>query len=602
MTDLLPAEDAVKTLEQSAAASSTQQSTQQSSTSTNKYVTRMVQVIARHGQRSPRYILPNDDLSVWPKGIGPGELTPAGAKQMETVGHDLRTKYVDELKLFHSTYQRQDVYVRSSDVDRCLMSAHSLLHGLFPTGPTPPIHTVPQGEEFLLRGYDHCHRFHEYAKSTLQPGSAFSTSLVGDFSLFHKMERLTGVRISVQNLKPVTDSILIVDELAHAKHKAAGGERHNDHAGGFNVTGTQQVQLTDKEMSRINELHDAVNYALKSSRDMSRLMVGNLLREILERNVQYIQGIKDSMGHGPPKLTLYSAHDTTLMGLLSALGGVAVYGKVTPPTSSHMEIELLELQQKTMSQKKSRSTTTNFYIRVAYNGKVMKLGGCQSDVCPISTVAEYLNAVVPSTLVQWSLECGNTQKELEKSEDAQLFENGGYLGLDWDEWSSMAMLLSFILVLINVLFDHVVIQYFFERVQLSGTRSPASTPSRKSWEVGGHNGDVIMITESHHTCGDNACCVCCGLTRRSIVCGVTSSGFIGMCFVFLVAFGAEWKDWPSLCFGIVFLITLEATLMVGVTIYTQCLKPLDKYTTQYGRIPTDDYDDWTAEGGMSDTL
>ena len=44
-----------------------------------------------------------------------------------------------------------------------------------------------------------------------------------------------------------------------------------------------------------------------------------------------------------PKLVIYSGHDTTVMGLLAAFGAVDAHGKSTPPTGSHIEIELLEL-------------------------------------------------------------------------------------------------------------------------------------------------------------------------------------------------------------------------------------------------------------------
>ena len=618
-TEPIPAENAIKTLEEETLPSSIP-------ISSKSYVTRMVHVVTRHGQRTPRHILPNDAQSVWPNGLEAGELTNKGSQDMQALGTQLKKKYVDELKLLHSTYQKQDVYVRSSDVDRCLQSAHALLHGLFPTGPAPPIHSIPQGEEFLLRGYDHCHKFNEYVQATLN-SDQMQASVLGDTPLFHKMERLTGVRVSVSNLKPVTDTILIVDELAHAKF----GEEKIQNGIGFmgsdsmNSTSTSisSINLSDRDMARIHELHDQINYVIKSNRAMSRLMVGNLLREILERKAQYIKGIKDSMGHGPPAFILYSAHDTTLMGLLTAFGVVDQYGKHTPITSSHMEIELLEVENK-KNKKKSKKKNQNigdFYVRIAFNGNVIRLGGCTTDVCPIATVAEYLNAVVPSTLIKWSLECDNTKKDIETSNRdsiGELFDNGGYMGLDYIEWSQMAIFLSFILVLMNVMFDHIVIQYFFERSQLQGVKTPINSPlkkgshtgrgvvesARKSWE-GGNGSDFSNGNgndNSNGNGGKNGCC--CNMSKRSVVCGITSGGFISLCFVFLIAFGAGWQDWPNLCFCLVFLITMEAILMVGVTMYTRCLKPLDEYGSYRG-VPTNDYSaeyESDGDGVMSATL
>ena len=85
-----------------------------------------------------------------------------------------------------------------------------------------------------------------------------------------------------------------------------------------------------------------MNYVTKGTSGMGRLMVGNLLRDMLERMVAVVHGMTDSIGQGPPRLVIYSAHDTTLMGLLSALGVGDTMGLHMPPVGSHMEIELRE--------------------------------------------------------------------------------------------------------------------------------------------------------------------------------------------------------------------------------------------------------------------
>ena len=120
----------------------------------------------------------------------PGELTLHGAQQMRSLGNELRKKYIQQLHLVHPTYQKQDLYVRSSDVDRCLMSAQHLLQGLYPTSSTspstallPPVHTVPQSEEYLLKGYEHCHRYRDYVQSTLNSNNV-RLSLIADTPLF----------------------------------------------------------------------------------------------------------------------------------------------------------------------------------------------------------------------------------------------------------------------------------------------------------------------------------------------------------------------------------------------------------------------------------
>ena len=575
----------------------------------------------------------------------PGELTLHGAQQMRSLGNELRKKYIQQLHLVHPTYQKQDLYVRSSDVDRCLMSAQHLLQGLYPTSSTspsttllPPVHTVPQSEEYLLKGYEHCHRYRDYVQSTLNSDNV-RLSLIADTPLFHKMSLLTGIEVTVKNVKPITDTIIILDEFAKELAASTTTKASYPVRNGAGFKQQNATTLTDKDMQRIVELHDTMNYITKSSRPMSRLMVGNLLRELLNNIAQYISGTKNAVGHGVPKLMIYSGHDTTVMGLLAAFGAVDAHGKSTPPTGSHIEIELLELVPI------GAIPTHDYYVRIAYNGRVLRLPVCgTADLCPLGKVAEYLSAVVPLTLVKWSLECANTRQDISSSgggggggggggdessdmdksrmsEEEQLFENG-YLGLDWDAWSTMAILLSVILVMMNVMFDHIVIQYLFglsrfNKLQSLPTRdSPNSTPQRSSggggssgrsdspawWSDGKRKKDQNQDSGGGGGGGGGGATTCCfGMSRRSIVCGVASGCFMAMCFIFLVAFGVDWDEWPTLCFVIASLITVEGTCIVGVTMYTNCLKPLDEFG-RYGQVPSDDYDEWGEGGGISDTL
>jgi hypothetical protein len=53
-------------------------------------------------------------------------------RQEYFLGEVLRNRYVEELELIHPNYTRVQVYVRSTDYDRTLMSAESVLAALFP--------------------------------------------------------------------------------------------------------------------------------------------------------------------------------------------------------------------------------------------------------------------------------------------------------------------------------------------------------------------------------------------------------------------------------------------------------------------------------------
>lgn len=75
--------------------------------------------------------------------------------------------------LIGSGYSPNQVYIRSTDEDRNLMSALCTMAGLFP--PTDdevwneeldwqpiPIHSVPSEEDYLLNSFVQCPRFGEY--------------------------------------------------------------------------------------------------------------------------------------------------------------------------------------------------------------------------------------------------------------------------------------------------------------------------------------------------------------------------------------------------------------------------------------------------------
>ena len=122
---------------------------------------RMVHVMFRHGDRTPISHYPTDpwaDPHHWP--VGPGQLTSLGKRQHFQLGQWLRQTYGGG-RLLGEVYSEQEVTVRSTDVDRTLMSAGANLAGLFPpTGymkwnpdlswQPVPVHTLPLQEDFLL--------------------------------------------------------------------------------------------------------------------------------------------------------------------------------------------------------------------------------------------------------------------------------------------------------------------------------------------------------------------------------------------------------------------------------------------------------------------
>ena len=89
-----------------------------------------------------------------------------GKHQHLLLGQWLRKRYSDLLPEDYSVY---DIYVRSTDVDRTLMSAEANLAGLYPPYGKEmwdikkwmpiPVHTTPEEEDNLLAGKKFCDRY-----------------------------------------------------------------------------------------------------------------------------------------------------------------------------------------------------------------------------------------------------------------------------------------------------------------------------------------------------------------------------------------------------------------------------------------------------------
>lgn len=82
------------------------------------------------------------------------------------MGQWLRNRYSHLLSDLYSPY---DIYIRSTDVDRTLMSAETNLAGLYPPKENQiwnsirwipiPVHTVPELEDNVLAGKKYCQRY-----------------------------------------------------------------------------------------------------------------------------------------------------------------------------------------------------------------------------------------------------------------------------------------------------------------------------------------------------------------------------------------------------------------------------------------------------------
>ena len=93
----------------------------------------------RHGARAPFKGVINGIDAYQEKWTQIQELSDIGKRSLYLLGAKVKKRYVDDYKLISETYNPQEIYIRSTDVNRTIESIQSFLQGLYPEGTGPTI-------------------------------------------------------------------------------------------------------------------------------------------------------------------------------------------------------------------------------------------------------------------------------------------------------------------------------------------------------------------------------------------------------------------------------------------------------------------------------
>ncbi|KAL7504009.1 hypothetical protein ACHAXN_001730 [Cyclotella atomus] len=144
--------------------------------------------------------------------------------------------------------------------------------------------------------------------------------------------------------------------------------------------------VSEKDFTNIFER--LVNYVVKhetfpyryNDAALAKLGMGPLWKEIMT-NIMPIVGATSNyttfVPRTPPKLALFSGHDTTLMPILATLGQDVWAGTEWAPYASMILIEIYEVGNPSKSE-----FTSGYAFRLIYNGEVLtsRMDGCSSDL------------------------------------------------------------------------------------------------------------------------------------------------------------------------------------------------------------------------------
>lgn len=182
----------------------------------------MVVAITRHGDRTPFDQIVNSPVN-WNNGAA--ELTPAGMNQLFNVGNNYRQRYIINQKLLPEKFENKYVAVLSSDTNRTIMSAESLLYGLYPPGSGPllknnqaalpnrfqpvPIRTVAADSSLIMTPYPD---YLKIMKANVYSQPEWQKTEQNNQANFSRWTKILGNKISGLNDVMTVGDVLLVRE------------------------------------------------------------------------------------------------------------------------------------------------------------------------------------------------------------------------------------------------------------------------------------------------------------------------------------------------------------------------------------------------------
>uniref|UniRef100_U5EX31 acid phosphatase n=1 Tax=Corethrella appendiculata TaxID=1370023 RepID=U5EX31_9DIPT len=369
-------------------------------------------VLFRHGDRTPVDPYPTDpwrDLKYWPTGWG--QLTNTGKKQHYELGQWLRKRYTN---LISKTYSRNEIFIRSTDVDRTLMSALADLSGLYP--PTEkdiwnpdvnwqpiPVHTIPEVNDAILAAKKPCPAY-DYALKKLKTSEEYTEINKKLKPIYNYLTKNSGKNVNTMTGCQYIYGCLKIEQL-------------------YNKTLPEWTSKVYPEpLATISARAFITN---TYTPQLARLKFGPLLKEMLTRFQDKFNRNLDP----DRKLWIYSAHDTTVSGFLNTLNLFELHN---PPYTACVLVELRVINKEPF--------VSIFYKNTTAEPIAMNIPNC-GQLCPLDEMFKIYEPVLP---VNWESECRLSMLQMSYV-DVEIKSTIGVAGI------SILLILSLLAIIIAVL-------------------------------------------------------------------------------------------------------------------------------------------------------
>lgn len=299
--------------------------------------------LIRHGDRTPIKEIPKSPAQ-WKNGLG--ELTEVGVQQEKKLGEELRVKYITQSHLLPETYDPSSLFVRSTDFERTIKSANSLLLGLYPldkragVNQVIPIYVVTKKEDKTLLAKPDTH-FFTVIKNYFSARHVWNEKTIKLQDKLKYWSETTGLPLNNFHELDVLGDNLYIRKINHLPLPAGISSNDADQ-----IISLSRSAMID-ELKQKNETYPMGHEFLKT--------VVNYL--------ELVQQHKTSL-----KYVLFSAHDSSIMSVMNTLQ--SPLGDI-PRYASHLNFSLME-------------NANQYYVKVSFNNKPVYIPACGGSICTLS--------------------------------------------------------------------------------------------------------------------------------------------------------------------------------------------------------------------------